>query len=1175
MVIRCLEKLYAVHANTIGEFTDVFILVQTMVSTKSIETQHRLLGLLATVLGVSRDFGVESKSSVPENAEQLLNEASIDHLSQFVAWGHTDRSQVSNVMSRAVASAASHAMITDGSGSSAFYPSSPTTSLNDSVCPPVWFTAFTSRVPPPQDMIRGPFRVSDLIRMFSAGDISEYDLVTPTAIDDYDSDESQDNTTNVAIDTGKWKRLNEVWQLRWILCTDAGSNSILSPSEVAYLALRSLSRLVDIHKSLDSRSIPYLPIPIAKRIISASQDGFTSLPMATLCQALLCGNAKMVDEAAELLIKIVAFNDQACQKLYLSGVFFFACAYSGSNFHSLARLLHATHLHQLFRSGSAAAASQADLPMKERSYLGQLLPEGLIFILVNYGATKFAEVFCSNADTPEVIWTFEMRKNLIEMIQQHLGDFPLRLFQNNSAKYEYCPIPRVSYKRLEKELFCHNYYLRNLCDEDRFPDWPIAEPSAVFRACLEQFSVRMEDDSSGESTGDLENARQVLELNEGDTSLELRKAYRKSARKFHPDKNPNGREQFESIQSAYELLLPLLESGETIKAYETAEKSGTLGNGRMFGSTSSLESKQLLIKAQLLICRRYEKDISRYKYPAYGVLLHCLTIPESCMELVCANQSFAGMRKNDIFNDAQMSLFATGTELVFRTCLVSPLNAEGLIEESGVPVLTELLAFFVEVSRIIPHETREDRILSRSVIRIVTFAVRTLAGVAFYENGRVAISDLTDCTAILIHLRRCLDGSVLRSEVEADSLVQLQRFTLELVSNLCMDSKLQQSVVGVGFLWPSVLCTLSFDPTLEASTETSIRSEDQGFSVASCNVVARNAVRALGMMSGALKDSPTNDTVLQCLWKLLTKPVATLLRNQNAGELLRVLNSNVEAANIIWKQSFRVQLTNRLKNIMKERPEDELRSCADEVSPVADFRFEELADEVMLGDVYVRLFVKEGKSAIGKVSNPTAFLVATLNCIVGCLNESKPGPEWIEIQSEGQLLQCNISSPTFSLAMKTLLYLCAVDGLIESLQEDSIKALSCVLIGFLELPLVSETFSVGTEIINVLMARKIVVDAFISSGAIIRLLSLLERREDANVEDTAKRQRVGWNQLEALVSSDTTITFILGSSGWLELLGILVGYAKFSTSFPSRLGAAKALSRLLWDPTTGADLSKL
>ena len=41
---------------------------------------------------------------------------------------------------------------------------------------------------------------------------------------------------------------------------------------------------------------------------------------------------------------------------------------------------------------------------------------------------------------------------------------------------QYCAMPVVQYPQLENELFCNIYYLRHLCDTQKFPDWPIREP---------------------------------------------------------------------------------------------------------------------------------------------------------------------------------------------------------------------------------------------------------------------------------------------------------------------------------------------------------------------------------------------------------------------------------------------------------------------------------------------------------------------------------------------------------------------------------------------------------------------------------------------------------------------------------------------------------------------------
>ena len=125
-----------------------------------------------------------------------------------------------------------------------------------------------------------------------------------------------------------------------------------------------------------------------------------------------------------------------------------------------------------------------------------------------------------------------MRENLIEMIEEHLGDFPKRLHEHTTEKYQFCPIPKISYEMLENETYCHNYYLNNLCDEAKFPDWPIAEPVELFQACLKRWEeITLQRQEIDEDT--LEHASKLIGLAADHDEKELRVAYRKLAQKYY------------------------------------------------------------------------------------------------------------------------------------------------------------------------------------------------------------------------------------------------------------------------------------------------------------------------------------------------------------------------------------------------------------------------------------------------------------------------------------------------------------------------------------------------------------------------------------------------------------------------------------------------------------------
>lgn len=131
-------------------------------------------------------------------------------------------------------------------------------------------------------------------------------------------------------------------------------------------------------------------------------------------QAMLSCKPSIVESAASLMKAIVTRNPKAMIKLYSTGAFFFALAYSGSNLLSIAHLFSVTHVHQAFHGGEEAAVSSS-LPLAKRSVLGGLLPESLLYVLERSGPSAFAAAMISDSDTPEIIWTHKMREEHLRL----------------------------------------------------------------------------------------------------------------------------------------------------------------------------------------------------------------------------------------------------------------------------------------------------------------------------------------------------------------------------------------------------------------------------------------------------------------------------------------------------------------------------------------------------------------------------------------------------------------------------------------------------------------------------------------------------------------------------------------------------------------------------------------
>ncbi len=534
---------------------------------------------------------------------------------------------------------------------------------------------------------------------------------------------------------------------------------------------------------------------------------------------------------------------------------------------------------------------------------------------------------------------------------------------------------------------------------------------------------------------------------------------------------------FEAVQKAYELILPIIEKGQELGVLDAA--TGGVKDESLFanaaeglsGGASQMETLQLLIKTQILICKRFETEIGKYKYPAYQLLLSCLEMPESCVVARNELDQKEIIFSTPLFTEKRALFVKYCLELIFRSCLVSPLNAEELVSESGIAVLYSIFDFYLHAGSML--EERDGNVSGAvsddTVFEILSIVVHTIAGVAFYESGRHAIEMLPNLSEFCINWRRCIDGKYL-SKTKKSNDSSLKKFAVEGIANMARSSVIQKELVGSGIIWPLGKFLLGYDPTLDESCIARDGLEDDiGISQASSNILARLSARALGMLSGCMQDpkliTPKNPELQSALNIILTVPIAILLRNKRTSEILRILNTNVEFPDKIWNIEMRSELINFLSCMESKRPETKVQTLSDEFGGVSEFSYSALKNELQIGGVYVRVFNKIGaeKGILRDVQNPTHFAKELVNYVARCINKYDDLPEgWIELsiaQSDvekevmsGSLLKTvPITDRRFVMVMTALRILVRADSAI-----DDVVFIPSVLLSLLELPQDSE-----------------------------------------------------------------------------------------------------------------------
>ncbi|GFQ70979.1 dnaJ homolog subfamily C member 13 [Trichonephila clavata] len=698
-----------------------------------------------------------------------------------------------------------------------------------------------------------------------------------------------------------WKPVHMIPQLKWTLM--ATGASLMNESDLANEILRMLIKICEYFPSRDSDGAVIRPLPRAKRMLSDA----TCLPH--IVQLLLTFDPILVEKVAVVLTHIMLDNPDI-SKLYQTGFFYFILMYTGSNLLPIGNLLQISHSCQSFRCEENQASS-----IMQRSILGQLLPEAMVCYLENHGAEKFAQIFLGEYDTPEAIWSNEMRRLMIEKIASHIAEFTPRLRSNTKALYQYCAIPVVQYPQLENELFCNIYYLRHLCDVQKFPEWPIRNPVKLLKDVLEAWKQEVEKKPPALS---VDEAYETLGLKREDQPEEsvIRKSYFKLAQKYHPDKNPDGREVFENVNKAYEFL---------------CSKSSRQCEG------PDPHNVVLILKAQTILFSRHKEDLHPYKYSGYPMLVKTIKLETNDSQLFSKSAP----------------LLAAAAETAYHTVNCSALNAEELRREGGLEALQE--AF----SRCVGVLSRSSKTEDLSV-QVCIHISRCFAVAAQFRGCRERMIEMPDMIRDLCRI------------LYFEHLTKLCTVVVECISALAVNDALQTHLYQAGVLFHLLIFLFNYDYTLE---EGGVQRDEETNKQEISNQLARLSLRALSRLGGygfGEDETPKNDAVHMSLSALLTPYLANQLGHCDAAEILKILNSNTENPYLIWDNATRAELTEYLKRQRK----DKIRSGECDPTFGSDFKFSAHDSELIIGGIFVRVYNEQPTFPL---ENPKFFTLELLD----------------------------------------------------------------------------------------------------------------------------------------------------------------------------------------------------
>ncbi|KAE8893829.1 hypothetical protein PF005_g3928 [Phytophthora fragariae] len=565
-----------------------------------------------------------------------------------------------------------------------------------------------------------------------------------------------------------------------------------------------------------------------------------------------------------------------------------------------------------------------------------MLPESLIGLLDSETPEQFADVYCGRKHDKRAPWSSPMRLHLQEMMDEHLQEFKDGLKKSVAARYDYTPIPPISYLELSGDVYCSGFYLSTFNQSSPETE-EVDDPVFLMKSIEEKWRYLARRQADG-LDGDMDHsgAYKIFGWSETATysSSALRSRYRELCRQDV---------EVATVRHAFDSLCAVLEHKNTAKGERTSD-----------------EVIERILKAQLQLLENFGYQFFSYEFSTLDLLLRVLSSRSE------RESKFRGIAR----------------KVLQRLLSVAPQNGPLVvkIEDSWGTILD-----LVERCAL-GHEVEEKE----SMFSILELILESEEGVQSLMEGDCSTSseapsskavdfntfgdddNISFFTATeypsqngaskLKYARRVyslLDDVIL--SFENIQPWRIQKMSFEIASSLCRSPELQEQIMhstrvfwkGLYLILASAESSSGIDTTQESTTALEKQEREMLES-------AFGVLRSLALGP----DGNRRTAGLDALANLLPISFLELLAKPDGRDFCALLLSDICEPTCIWNENTRQELSQKLTDEFYMDPN------IDEISileSVTNYSYECLSSEPSVGGVYLQILLEKS------VENPQAI----------------------------------------------------------------------------------------------------------------------------------------------------------------------------------------------------------